>query len=399
MFLDLQAFERGFLPVRNPLVKLPENSPFNSTLNQLAINLPLLLSQKNLRDQINQLGIHYPDTKILIKEECPSEIAIALLTLLMLAQGYVWEDFNYPANHIPQVLAENIYSLCRLKQRLPTLSYCDYILNNWLLIDSQKELNLHNIQPILTFTGSEDEAWFIKIHVVIEYTSASAIKALYEAVLLAEELSKKTSLAQNDYSYLLKLLNKITTSLTRSIAYLQKMILHCRPEYFYKILRIYLSGWENVISVIDGKECKGVKFKGVDELHFHSYRGSSGAQSSIIPALDMFVGIKHDINSMFLTLLSFKQYMPCSHQLFIAQLSENKVERIIRKSKNEELMKAWESIVFQLAMFRKEHLKMIHHYIFQPAKVKQKMSLTGTGGAPMSYLQSRFETTTSQHQK
>jgi indoleamine 2,3-dioxygenase len=171
----------------------------------------------------------------------------------------------------------------------------------------------------------------------------------------------------------------------------------CRPEYFWNTLRLYLNGWEKVKSQ-DMTEV-GVRFDDVatkDKLPSHSYKGASGAQSSIIPALDAALGVKHEINGMFKTLLEFKSYMPLEHQTFISMLSRGKIDTAVRLSGSKELFSAWEHAVTQITLFRGGHMGLVKNFLHAPAAKTgiNPENIVGTGGTPITtYLGSRHQTT------
>jgi len=388
---------RGFLPCQDPLLVLPPVSILNIRLNDIAKDLPVLLSEKKLRLAIDALNTEYPSAVITLEEGDSQQKNVAILVLLMLAQAYVWESFSQPANKIPAVLAKNLYAICQQDQRFPTLTYTDYILHNWQLKNINDPISLENIEPIYTFTGTDDEAWFIKVHVVIEAVCGKALSSARKIYSLAEQL-----LVKNRYSpefdqekIFLMLLNDISGSLQEATLVLDRMTEYCRPDYFWNILRLYLNGWEKV-NVLDQI---GVSFDDVptkDKVPVHKYRGASGAQSSIIPALDATLGIKHEIDGMFQTLLMFKHYMPIEHQIFIGILSRSKVRQVIKLSESLELRYAWEHAINQIKLFRQAHMKLISQYIYQAAGQQgiNASEITGTGGTKIDdYLSARKKST------
>lgn len=327
-----------------------------------------------------------------------------MLTLLMIAQAYLWEN-SEAKNVLPAVIAKNLYQISRTQQRFPTLTYADYVLHNWRFIDDKKDIALDNIEPLYTFTDSKDEAWFIKIHVVIESVCSKALLAMCKAFSLIQAM-KKDNEKFNDVNetQLAVLLNTMASSLQEANTILQKMKDGCDPQYFFSKLRIYLGGWEKIkITSKDDKEEIGVKFEGVeskDKSITHSYKGPSGAQSSIVPALDAFFGIEHDINGMFKTLLDFQEYMPRKHCGFINFLSKSKLTHLIEETNSDKINDARTKAVHQLELFRAHHIGLVHQYIFNPAaKIGiNKQAITGTGGAPINeYLGDRYTSTLHSH--
>jgi indoleamine 2,3-dioxygenase len=388
--------ERGFLPQENPLQTLPDVSELNKELNELARSLPELIQKKSLRLTIDKLNSVYANADILLEKGNQPQKQLAILILTLMAQAYVWEDFKAPRNSIPAVIAKNLYALCKRSQRFPTLTYADYILYNWRLKDVSKGLVLENIAPIFTFTGTKDEAWFIKIHVAIEAAASHALVYAFAASRVAAALL----LNQSDVKLqaeLMSLLENTAKSLLLAVNVLKRMTEECNPDYFWNTLRLYLNGWEKVKLPYSNET--GVKFEGVatkDKLATHSYKGSSGAQSSIIPALDAAFGVKHDINGMFQTLLAFKSYMPVEHQIFISLLSRSPISKAVKRNGSPDLFAAWKSVIDNIKSFRMGHMGLVANYIHKPAEKTgiQRADIVGTGGTPIDeYLGDRHKAT------
>jgi len=399
--------ERGFLPKQNPLIELPPNAEWNRKFNQLAKNIPQLLKEKKLRIVVDALNQEFEAAVIngrsaQVTVENLAQKNAALLMLLMIAQAYLWEDANNkPRNMLPAVLAKNIYPLCKMQQRYPTLTYADYVLNNWRLKDQTKKITLDNIEPLFTFTGSLDEAWFIKIHVAIEAVFAKALDAAQRACALADDmvLREKMALApqqkDEDEEVLTEFLTQINHSLAAATKLLQGMKTGCDPHYFWHTLRSHFNGWEKISVKVGDKEETGVRFSGVDaesKIPAHRYIGASGAQSSSIPALDRALGVKHEMNNMFQTAQSFEHYMPLEHRAFIMSLQQNKIRKIVAASDSPKLIVALEDAVTMLQMFREGHRGgLVKRYIFDPAEEQgiSREQITGTGGTVEEYLQTR----------
>ena len=365
---------RGFLPRQNPRQQFLICNKLHSQLCAIANDLPQLLSQKALRAKINQLN----DAELISELNIEEEKHFAFLLLLMLTQAYIWEDPENPCAKIPAVLAKNIVLLSKRAQRLPTLTYADYILHNWKVIDPTQGFMLHNIEPIFSFTGSPDEAWFIKVHVAIEANCGAALNAIYEACIMP----------QNDQC-LLDALKAMRTGLTQAIDFLAKMKEGCRPGYYWLTIRPYLKGWENV---------KDLTFEGLNpSYNIDAYTGASGAQSSIIPALDAFLGIRHAASKDLLLNLYFR-YMPKTHQALIHFFRENSVDKIVSASSSEELKIAFTDAVRYLKLFRLAHVGLVSQYLLKPA---EKLGISphkviGTGGTLVTdYLSERCRTTVS----
>jgi indoleamine 2,3-dioxygenase len=390
---------RGFLPKENPRSGLPETSGFNLCLNQVAIMMPTLVKEKKFRQCIDELNVRFSGAIVTLEKADQRDKQAAIAMLTMMAQAYVWEDLKAPARSLPAVIAKSLYELCKNEQRYPTLTYADYILYNWRLLNPQDGFIPENICPLFTITGTTDEAWFIKIHVAIEAAAGVALDAVSKAYQLANTmLVKQTYICDaNKEKELGHLLGQVRQSMRVATALLKRMAEACRPAYFWETLRLHLNGWEKIKSP-DGKET-GIRFEGVattDQTPSHSYRGASGAESSIIPALDAALGVKHELNGMFQTLLSFKTYMPVEHQIKISLLSRSQISEVVRQSKSKTLFTAWEDAIHGVKCFRLGHMGLVAKYLHQEAEKNgiKREDIVGTGGTPIdTYLGERHQTT------
>jgi indoleamine 2,3-dioxygenase len=378
----------GFLPSQEPAAALPEITEYQIQLNAIMRNLPALMKEKKLRETVDALNKEFPSPELQYNKLQKNQKDTALCFLTAIAQAYIFED-STPIKHIPGTIAKPLYKLCKSRQRFPTFTYSDYVLNNWKLIDKSKAVSLDNIEPIYTFTALPDEAWFIKIHVVIEAVAAKAIRSAHEAML--------ESLRENpDQSRIRIMLDQITSSLEDVVATIHQMKDGCNPALFWQTLRPYLGGWEKVKPA----DCndQGVRFEGVEsnDNKPSAFSGPSGAQSSIIPALDAALKIKHNIDGMFKKLLEFKDYMPTQHQAMILQFANSKIKSVAKHSNDASLNEAYDRAVSAVKQVRGAHLALVHAYIYTPAAAQgiPADAITGTGGAPIkTYLHGRYNDT------
>lgn len=393
---------RGFLPAQDPLTQLPNTSPFNRELNILAKSIPELIKSKKLRERIDILAKQFPNAKILIDYNNERERDIAKLILKMLIQAYVFADPMQPASLVPAILANNIYPIACYEQHQLALTYDDYIQKNWRRINSNAALSLDNIEVPYTLTGTPDEEWFIKIHVLIEFSARFAIQAAQDIKTLCDSLYTKGIYIHNEI-VLLKIINAINTiteAFTIIIPILEKMKLGCHPDCFSNQIRHYLAGFETVKTLHENKEVAGVRYD-TPEIKNDSYlsKGPSGAHSAFLPTIDATLKVKFPIDLMFQTLQNFKQYMPHAHQLIIQEAQLNKLDDVIRDSQSTELIRACLRSLKQLALFRNKHYSFIYLYIVNPAVAKGLSQESifnvnyGTGGAPANYLPKRSNAT------
>ncbi|OGT69373.1 MAG: hypothetical protein A3I12_05725 [Gammaproteobacteria bacterium RIFCSPLOWO2_02_FULL_38_11] len=376
----------GFLPSPFSLYQLPEYTPLNFELNQLIKNMPRLIEQKRLREKVDQLNILYRNEEIVLANSLEEQTTI--LILLMLAQGYICEDKEKPVRSIPAVLGNNINRLCRHKNRYPTITYEDYVLNNWRLKNLKEGMVLDNIEPLYTFTGSKDEIWFIKIHVAIEAICGRALIAAYRAYMLADDTSQML-LSAPEEALLISYFVEVKQSLTDAINIMRRIEENCDPDYFWKSLRLYFQGWE------------GVAFEGLDnrQSSYH-YRGPSGAQSSVVPALDAAFGIRHQFDEMYHMMLSLEFYMPSPHRAFIEFLKQSKIEKLVKLNPSKDLKSAFGEVISTIHLFRSAHLRVVETYIYKPARREGvKGLILGSGNTPASHFLGRRLLSTAEYGK
>lgn len=365
----------GFLSA-SPLIWLPPTNTLNQQLNSIALQLPNLIKNNQIHQKIDELNLEYQHEDISLENNTEAEKNSACLILLFIAQAYIWTHHDKPKTHLPSVIARNLYSLCREMQRLPTFTYADYVLNNWHVSDSE-------MNPCLTFTGEPDEAWFIKIHIMIEAACGKALRAAYDAVEISHSF-------QDQKDQLIVLINTISTSINEATNYLNKMEDGCDPFFYLNKMRYFLSGWEKVST-------EGVLFEGVlirNKNPSFALKGATGAQSSILPALDAALGIQHDMDYLHQMMYQFQQYMPRKDVFLIHLFGQSKIKEVVKRLKSKELLETWEHALQQIGLFRGTHMQLVKHYIYQPAEHGgiDRSKIVGTGGTAIEdYLHTRYE--------
>lgn len=369
---------RGFLPSDDPLLRLPEASfDFNIWLNLTVESLPKLIRDKRLRCVIDSMNAKLGVTPFIhISRLDPRQVNAAYLVLTMLTQAYLWEDRSQPANVIPRILSENLNVMRRFyfHPRIPVLTYADYVLQNWRRIDPTGPITPENVEPLFMFTGSPEEAWFIKIHVAVEAAFVGAIEAAYQIHLLVNDQPAEMEDVEAAIAHQFSLMEK---SIAEATAVLSRMREHCSYAFFLNELRPFLEGTDKAGGIIF--DLPGDH----DAPESVSYRGSSGAQSSSLPALDAILNIEHPDDAMTKFLQAFLDYMPAQHQAFIRAMQNNAISD---SAERREAIK-------QLWLFRKTHKEISTQYISKPAAEKglRPEEITGTGSTNVSLFLGKRE--------
>jgi indoleamine 2,3-dioxygenase len=367
--------ERGFLPLQDPLRRLPK--AFDAW-EELASHLPKLFASDQLRATIADLP-PFPNEAL----NDPREREKAMLLLSYLGHAYVWGGPR-PALILPAVLASPWYHVAESLGRPPVLSYSSYALHNYFRFDPSRAIECGNLALIQNFLGGIDEEWFILIHVEIERKAGPAMAALSACLDAADE---------GDAERLETLLAQVESSLRAMYATLRRMPEWCEPFIYYHRVRPYIHGWKNHPDLPEGVIYEGVEAYGGRPQQF---RGETGAQSSIVPALDAMLGVGHKEDALRTYLQEMRIYMPPAHRAFIGALEKrDSVRPFAQRAGRRALTSAYNACVEALENFRSLHFEYAATYIFQQAQTDAKNPhAVGTGGTPfMEYLKKHRDET------
>ena len=370
--------EFGYMQHVDPVTTLP---PGNEAWDEMGKNLPKYLMGSDFRQRVKDLPAFKIET---LKTD--GEIRRAFLILSYIGQAYQWSD-NEPAHVLPAVLAKPWYEVGKLVGRPPILSYTSYSIDNWYLLDKKGPIECGNIALLQCFLGGQDEEWFILIHIEIEKKAGKALKAI--------EDSQKAVAAQ-DLDALEKALTNLRDGIKAMYDVLARMPERCDPYVYFHRVRPYIFGWKNNPSLPNG-----VVYEGVEEYQGkgQTFRGETGAQSAIVPALDAVLGIVHEQDQLRDYLMEMRQYMPPMHVKFI-EAAENgpSVRNFVMACNKESIKKLFNESVELVADFRALHLEYAGTYIHaQSQKTPGNPSAVGTGGTPfMVYLRKHRDETRNQ---
>ena len=370
--------EFGYLPAHDPAQSL---SAGNEEWDQFGKDLPKLLMGTNFRKRVKALPKFNID-----KLNGEAEIQRAMLVLSYIGQAYQWSD-NEAATVMPQVLAKPWYEVGKLVGRPPILSYQSYASDNWRRFDQAGPIECGNIGLLQCFLGGQDEEWFILIHIDIEKKAGKALKAIEEvqAAVVAQD-GEKVEAA----------LIKMRAALTAMYEVLGRMPERCDPYIYFHRVRPYIFGWRNNPSLPDGVVYEGVdEYKGVGQ----KFRGETGAQSAIIPAMDGVLGIEHEKDELREYLMEMRTYMPPKHVAFIQAVEAGpSVRNFVTTIKRSSLTQVFNDCIELVANFRAMHLEYAGTYIHAQAQATPgNPSAVGTGGTPfMIYLRKHRDETKKQ---
>ena len=366
--LNFSILESGFLP--NKISTLLSNE-FDD-VEHIAKNLPKILANNQIEYEVLNL-----ETEKNISNLSIDELERAMLLYSYIGHGYIWGGTSIE-KVIPKNISKTWYKISQKLDRPPILSYASYALNNWKLQDVNKPFDLENIRILQNFLGGMDEDWFIMIHIAIEHEAKEILNNLKIYYLDKNE----------DQSYL----ENALVSIKKINQIMNRMPEKCDPFIYYNRVRPYIFGWKNNPATPNGVIYEGVEeYGGTPQL----FRGETGAQSSIVPALDALLGVTHSNDPLKEYLDEMRLYMPKEHRNLLNDLdqwSENNRSNSVTEDSSVVLS---DEIIKEVHAFRNKHLEYARIYIHEQSLSNQNNSnVVGTGGTPfMKYLDKHLQET------
>ncbi len=307
---DLSSYdisENGFLPGEPPIRRFSETEEFEThdtavqdyltEVETFYEQVPDLLEESggdHLRCEAWRLP-QAPDQ--LYDELSDRELQRLYQGHAFAASGYVHALGHDTANHLPQQLAKPLYESADRLNVPPILSYDAYSLHNWELKARAEGLTLGNVDTVQNFMNMSDEDWFMLVHVEIENEAAPAVHAIPTA----------QNAVMNDAStYVGRALQDMQDATGEMVDTLARMPEGNSPDNYAHTFRHYIEAFDDVdyqgVAALDGPQ---------------SFRGETGAQSSIMPALDGAFGVPHKLHELTKHVDGMRPYMPEGHRRFI----------------------------------------------------------------------------------
>lgn len=266
---------------------------------------------------------------------------------------------------------------------------------------------LDNLATLHTFTGTSSESWFYLVSAVIEARSTFILPLL---------LSGLHAVRSGNISHLTADLRSLATEIVEMGVLLQKMHSECDPNVFYNLIRPYLAGWNNMspAGLPYGVIYEGTSRFEANPSHpvdwntgYRTYAGGSNAQSALIQALDIVMGIDHrptgekkDAGGEGVPppkkhefIKEMRSYMPGPHRRFLEDLTRvsnlrHFVSSYPESQAGDELREAYDACLVGLRRFREIHIQIVSRYILLPSsktnvKKAHPGGETGTGGTQL----------------
>lgn len=343
-------------------------------VKQAAGNLSGLLSTGRVRHWLGQLDD--PGLGDWACEAAEEEVRTAMVHYSFLVQAYVWGEPTPPAS-LPANLARPMVAVADRLGQAPLLPYSGYVLDNWARLDKAGPIALENIYMHQNFLGGDDENWFVMIHVAIEAEAG---------VLLDNACQLVAAATQGNAAEAERLLVEMHAAWERIYGHFARMPERCDPYIYFNRVRPYIHGWANNPALGDGLVYDGVeRFEGRPQ----AYRGQTGSQSSIVPAMDALFGVGHSDDPLKRFLDELHRYRPVAHRRFIEDIGAHSTLReFVGDSGSPSLKLAFNACLDQVARFRTRHLEYAASYINKQAgSISGNDPDVGTGGTPfMKYL-------------
>lgn len=345
----------------DPVQKLPEAF---QVWDDLAAELPQLCAARATKRLAKDMVDINTDS---LSE---GQLERANLVLSFIAHAYVhYSD----AQSLPTVIAKPWRTVSTKLGRPPILTYYSYNCCNWRRL-ADGPIELGNIGRLCNFLGGQDEEWFSMVHVEIEAKAGRALDACLDAHSnIGDVDGVRTALEALE-----KAIRGFCTTL-------QRMDEGADPYIYHHRVRRPMAGWTLLYE---------------DRMTVETYDGETGAQSSVIPAIDAALGLRCDdlggdakAASLVPYLMRMRDYMPPAHAQLIADLEApgHRLRQFCAQHRS--LVDAFDATVHALADFRALHLGLAFRFVRQWDD-RSDDDVLGTGGtAFMPYLRAHRDAT------
>ena len=266
--------------------------------------------------------------------------------------------------------------LVRISQKLaipPVLTFSDTVLYNWVISTNEDLPTPLNVRSQTLFTGMRDEEEFYLCSARIELRGVEALQLL-RAIM--DETSANDSIAVRHVTQYLSTLSSVIDELRGLMNHVRN---GCDPDTYYNQVRPWFCGEDS------DENMRRWVYEGLAEEGLivpKELSGPSAGQSSLIHALDSFLGVNHG-NPSFMKRM--QSYMPRKHRLFLDHLVENPrpLRAFVVGARDGELEEAYNRAVGALKKFRDAHMIIAHLYILGPERravgLRNSMGLQGKG--------------------
>ncbi|KAI0260420.1 tryptophan 2,3-dioxygenase [Gloeopeniophorella convolvens] len=287
---------------------------------------------------------------------------------------------------IPAPIAVPLLEVCTQLQLPPLMTYSDDVLYNWALKVPSAEPTpaLDNLRCLTLFTGTRDEEEFYLSSARIELRGVDALELMRATM---DELFVGDEIAARRITHYLGSLVQVLDDLSSILLAVRD---GCAPETFYNDIRPWFNGADS--------GSRKWTFEGLAERPELTLptelSGPSAAQSSLIHALDAFLGVDHTLpvasagaptpdpasvdpspagaheppKAPFLTRM--RAYMPRHHRNFLRHLAAvpRPLRAAVARMDDAALTDAYNAALDALRRFRDAHMRIVAIFIVGPSR-------------------------------
>lgn len=269
---------------------------------------------------------------------------------------------------IPKSLAVPLVRVSKILRMAPILTFADTVLWNARPKDPRRPLSMDNIHFENTFSGTDDEKNFYRSSASVELRGVEVVQIIHRYLNLDDPRSR---INESELRSDLLRLKAVLEELTELVEGVKPAV---DPRVFYWHVRPWFNGSGS------GGRRRWV-YEGVAESEVTDTSGPSAGQSTIIHAVDAFLGIDHRQlrcpipsvrkqygDSAFMDRM--RRYMPGSHRDFLDHLDDIPVT--IKKVATERagLREAYNETVKALKRLRDIHIRVACLYIVSMARTQ-----------------------------
>jgi len=356
----------GFLPNRGIAPELPQSATAGAIRDVIDLSMSLgTIDDNAVSERISSLGAPTGST---LRSLSPADAEICLRAYAFVATRVIHGGLLDPGRTLQSAIAFPVWTLSERVGRPPSLTYASYILANWNGSISPRALP-ESIEVSTTFTSTQDERWFIIVHLAVESIGGEIVRGfkVCQEGILAKDVGRVS-----------EGLNAIESALAWAVSALSRIDEQLRGDVFTTQVRPFLFGYNDVT------------FSGVTNTPTVAYVGETGAQSGVMRAADSGLGVKHS-SAIGRPLERFLFYAPPPHRNYIAELGGlgESIRQVALTDR--EVRSKYNASLSALAAFRTLHYSVVDRYLSGARSVNPGF---GTGGtAYQSWLRGLVEET------
>lgn len=371
-FLSIDK-NNGFLPIKDPLEKLPEKY---KTLQDIIDRIPNLITLDNIKFCTLSSLIHdeLPNYSDIIETETDILTIHALYRAYsFIATAYILEPcylkfkinvtYKFMREKIPEKIAVPLYYISNKLKTFPWLdhTYC-YSLGNYVKIDKNKGLTLKNLKMACSFTNTDDETGVAMIHVYINDLSKYIIQAIQDTITHIKNENVIGLISSLELAYnTLKKINERKRELWLTSNYTK-----------YNEFKIFLMGTAQELLK------DGLIYEGVSDDKIKYY----GSHDNLITTLDIFTGLNKNRVNEKIDKMVRKHQSSCIQDFFNdleLEMKEINLFSYVKNIINNNMpIILFLGIICEIYSFRLGHFKYIQKYILENNKTDHRDIIKST---------------------